>query len=821
MRPLQYVFRRLGRAPLFTAIALITLALGIGANTAIFSVINGVLLKPLPYPRAQELAGVWHLAPGVVGIAGNVNCSPTMYFTYREENHTFEDFGMWSNDGANVTGVGDPEQVQALDVTYGTLQALGVQPVLGRWFSQADDTPGTPETVMLTYGYWQRRFGGNPAVVGRSLDVDSRPRTVIGVMPRDFRFLNSKMDLILPERFDRSKIFLGNFSYQGIARLKPGVTLEQANADVARMIPIWLRAWPPAPGFSRTLFENARFAPKVQPLKQEVVGDIGATLWVLMGTIGLVLLIACANVANLLLVRAESRQQELAIRAALGAGWGRIAREMLLESVTLGVLGGGLGLALAYAALRVLIAKGPSTLPRLGEIGIDPLVLGFTLAVSLLAGLLFGLIPALKYAGPHVALSLRGGGRTMSQGRERHRARNTLVVVQVGLALVLLIGSGLMIRTFQALRNVPPGFMHPEQVELLHISIPESLVKDPERVMRMENDMIDKLAAIPGVTGAAFASGAPLERLGDWNDLLYAKDKDYSPGQIPPLRAFRFISPGFLKVDGTPLIAGRDFNWTDVYGKRRVSIVSENLAREVWGSPAAALGKQVRTGLNDPWREIVGVVSNVYDKGVEQKAPSIAYWPPMLDQFELDKLHVTRFGVLAVRTNRAGSESFLTQARQAIWSVDGSLPVFLVRTLQDVYDGSLARTSFTLVLLAIAGAMALVLGVVGIYGVIAYAVTQRTREIGIRMALGAEPARLQRMFVRQGLLLAAVGAALGLGAAVGLTRLMSSLLFKTAALDPLTYAAVSAILILAAALASYFPSRRATAIDPVEALRIE
>ncbi len=821
MRSLQYVFRRLGRAPLFTAIALITLALGIGANTAIFSVINGVLLKPLPYPRAQELMGVWHLAPGVVGIAGNVNCSPTMYFTYREENHTFQDFGMWSNDGANVTGVGDPEQVQALDVTYGTLQALGVQPVLGRWFSQADDTPGTPETVMLTYGYWQRRFGGNPAVVGRSLDVDSRPRTVIGVMPRDFRFLNSKMDLILPERFDRSKIFLGNFSYQGIARLKPGVTLQQANADVARMIPIWLRAWPPAPGFSRTLFENAHFAPKVQPLKQEVVGDIGATLWVLMGTIGLVLLIACANVANLLLVRAESRQQELAIRAALGAGWGRIAREMLLESVTLGVVGGGLGLALAYAALRVLIAKGPSTLPRLGEIGIDPLVLGFTLLVSLLAGLLFGLIPAIKYAGPHVALSLRGGGRTMSQGRERHRARNTLVVVQVGLALVLLIGSGLMIRTFQALRNVPPGFTHAEQVELLHISIPESLVKDPERVMRMEYDMIDKLAAIPGVSGAAFASSAPIERINNENDLLYAKDKNYSPGQIPPIRPYRYISPGYLKVDGTPLIAGRDFTWTDVYEKRRVTMVSENLAREMWGSPAAALGKQVRSGLNDPWREIVGVVSNVYDAGVDQKAPSIAYWPPMLDQFELDKLHVTRFGVLAVRTNRAGTESFLTQARQAIWSVDGNLPVFLVRTLQDVYDGSLARTSFTLVLLAIAGAMALVLGVVGIYGVIAYAVTQRTREIGIRMALGAEPARLQRMFVRQGLLLAALGAVLGLGAAVGLTRLMSTLLFKTAALDPLTYAAVSAILILAAALASYFPSRRATAVDPVEALRIE
>ena len=820
MKSLRYVLRRLARAPIFTAIALVTLAIGIGANTAIFSVVNGVLIKPLPYPDAERLVGIWHVAPGVTGIIGGINCSPTMYFTYRDENRTFQSFGLWSYDGGTVTGVGEPEQVQVLDMTYGTLQALGVQPVLGRWFSQADDTPGTTETVILMYGYWQRKFGGSRSVIGRTLDIDSKPRTIIGVMPQKFGFENSQADLLLPERFERDKLFLGNFSYQGVARLKPGVTITQANADVARMIPIWLRAWPPAPGFSRALFEGAHFAPKIQPLKQEVVGDIGATLWVLMGTIGLVLLIACANVANLLLVRAEGRQQELAIRAALGAGWGRIAREMLLESIALGILGGALGLALADVALRALVAKGPTTLPRLNEIGIDPRVLIFTAGISLLAGILFGLIPALKYASPHVALSLRGGGRTMSEGRERHRARNTLVVAQVALALVLLIGSGLMIRTFQALRSVQPGFSDPGRVQLLHISIPETQVKDGARVMRMENDMIDKLSAIPGVQSVGLANGAPMEGFNN-NDVLFAEDKTYSPGEIPPVRRFQQITPGYLKTMGTPLVAGRDFTWADIYGDRHVALVSENLARQMWGTPAAALRKRIREGPKDSWREVVGVVGNVYDDGVQLPATAIAYWPALMKNFEFQDTAAVRFGVLAVRTSRAGTSGFLDQARQAIWSVDPNTPIFMVRTLREVYDSSLARTSFTLVLLAIAGAMALVLGVIGIYGVIAYSITQRTREIGIRMALGAQPAGLQGMFVRQGLLLAGVGAVLGLAGAVALTRLMSSLLFKTTPLDPITYVLVSLLLVLAAALASYFPARRATAVDPVEALRTE
>jgi putative ABC transport system permease protein len=820
MEWLKHTLRRMVHAPGFTAITLITLALGIGANTAIFSVVEGVLIKPLPYPDADRIVGVWHVAPGIPSITGKVNCAPTMFFTYRENAQTFEEFGLWSGGGASITGIAEPEQVRVLFMTDGVLDALGVKPALGRWLSKADAQPDAEGTVLLTHGYWQRRFGRDPAVVGRNLIVDGKPRSIIGVMPQEFTFLIPNAELILPHQFDRNKLFLGNFSFQGIARLKPGVTLEQANADVAHMLPIWLDAWPSPPGFDPGLFKNARLGPKVTPFKQDVVGDIGNVLWLLMGTIGLVLLIACANVANLLLVRAEGRQQELAIRAALGAGWGRLAREMLLESLLLGLIGGVLGLGLTYMALRALVAAGPATLPRLNEIGIDPIVLAFTFVVSVMAGLLFGLIPVIKYAGPHIAASLRGGGRALSHSRERHRARNVLVVAQIALALVLLVGSGLMIRTFQKLRSVQPGFTQPEQVQLVRISIPETQVSQPEQVMRMQNAILDKLAAIPGVQSVAFANGAPLEGFNS-NDVLWAEDKTYAPGQIPPIRRFRFMSPGYLQTLGTPLIAGRDFTWTELYGLRNVAIVSENLARELWGSPTAALGKRIREGMKDPWREVVGVADDVYDNGVNEAAPTIVYWPVLMGPFWNDQVRVNRGGAFVIRTSRAGTETFLADARKAVWSVNPNLPVFLVRTLGDIYDQSMQRTSFTLVMLGVAGGMALVLGIVGIYGVISYAVSQRTREIGIRMALGAEDGALKRMFVRHGLILAAIGVSIGLGAAAGVTRLMSSLLFGVTALDPATYVAVPIMLAAAAMLASYVPARRVVRVDPVEALRAE
>jgi predicted permease len=821
MTTLRHIFRRLARTPGFSAIALLTLAIGIGANSAIFSVVNGVLIKPLPYPDSEALAGVWHAAPGVPSIVGNVECSPTMYFTYREHNRTFQDFGLWSGGGASITGLEEPEQVRALYVTSGTLQAIGVRPALGRWFEDTDTKPESTGTIMVTHGYWQRRLGGDPSAIGRNLTVDGKPHAVIGIMPPGFQFLNNTdTEVILPHKFDRSKIFLGNFSFQGLARLKPGVRLEEANADVDRMLAIWLKEWPTPPGFDRALFENARFSAKLQPLKEEVVGDIGNVLWVLMGTIGAVLLIACANVANLLLVRVEGRQQELAIRTALGAGWSRIAREMLLESVVLGVMGGVLGLAVAYGALRLLVALGPATLPRLGEITIDPLVLAFTLAISLLAGLLFGLIPVLKYAGPHIAGALRAGGRTISHSAERHRARNVLVVAQVALALVLLVSCGLLIRTFQALRGVQPGFTQPEEVQMIRIFIPETQVEKAEMVLRMQQEILNKLAALPGVTSAAFGNSAPLEGFNS-NDLLYAEDKDYAVGQIPPIRRFRSVAPGYASTLGTPLIAGRDFTWTDLYDLRHVAIVSENLAREMWGSPQAALGKRVREGMKDSWREVVGVMGDVYDNGVNEQAPTMVYWPLMMDNFWGEERFVQRGVTFVIRSTRAGTESFLTEIRQAVWSVNDSLPVFLVRTLGDVYQRSLARTSFTLVMLAIAAGMALLLGIIGIYGVISYAVSQRTREIGIRLALGAPHAELRRMFVRYGLILAVIGVVIGLAAAVALTRLMQSLLFQTSPADPLTYVVVALVLITTAVLASYIPARRTAAVDPVSALKAE
>ena len=819
----RHALRRMRKAPGFTAAVIVTLALGIGANTAIFAVIESILIRPLAYPQAEALVGVWHTAPGLPGLP-RIGLSPSMYFTYREENRSFEQFGLWSSGGASVTGVAEPEMPRALFVTYGVLDTLGIKPLLGRGFSQTDDTPGSPETVMLTYGYWQRRFGSDTSIVGRTLTIDSKPRTVIGVMPEAFRFQRDP-ELILPQRLERSTQFLGGFGYQGIARLKPGVTIEHANADVARLLGVWLNAWPPNPGIDRAVFQNARVGPTLQPLKQDVVGDISTALWVVMGTLGLLLLIACANVANLLLVRAESRQQELAIRAALGAGRGRIAREMLVESITLGVLGGTLGLGLAYAALRILVVRGPDTLPRLNEIGIDPLVLSFAFGVSLLSGVLFGVIPIVKYAGPGIATALRGIGRTFSHDRERHRARHILVVVQVALALVLLIGSGLMIRTFQHLRSVQPGFTRPEEIQILHSMIPMAIAKEPERVMRMQHEILDKLAAIPGVTSVGFGSRAPLESfLGVAGNPIDAEDKTFAKGRVPPLRQIRRIAPGYFTTMGTRVVAGRDFSWTDLYDGRRVAIVSENLAREWWGDPGAALGKRIReVGAADPWREIVGVVENVYDDGVHVKPPEFAYWPALMDRYIWgdDNGFVVSAGMFAIRSSRTGTEGFLAEAQQAIWSVNGRQPVFLVTTLKALYDQSMARTSFTLVMLAIAGGMGLVLGIVGIYGVIAYVVSQRIREIGIRTALGAQPAGLLRMFVRHGLRLVGIGAALGLVAAAGLTRLMSSLLFGVTALDPVTYTSVSALLIAAGVLASYLPARRAIAVDPIQALRTD
>jgi predicted permease len=818
-RDLRHSFRSLLRRPTFTLAAVLTLALGIGANTAVFSVVNAVLLKPLSYPQSNELVSLQHVAPGL--LSGALAFSADLYFTYRDENRTFEYLGVFGDGGATVTGVGDPEQARTRFVSDGVLQALGVQPMLGRWFAEADHAPQAAGTVVLTHAYWQRKFGGDPGVIGQSVSINSLPTEIVGVMPAGFRFLNMmpEAEVILPIQFDRSRLTLATFGgLQGIGRLKPGVTLADAQADAARMLPIWLDAWPAAPGAQRDAVANWRVAPAFVSLKDTIVGNIASTLWVLMGTIGAVFAIACANVANLMLVRADARRQEFAVRAALGAGRGRIAKELLVESTVLGALGGAAGLVLASVGLHLLVAFGPTSLPRLQEISIDPSVLAFVVIVSLVSSLLLGSIPAFKHAAPLSA------ARGATASRERHRARNVLVVAQVALALVLIVCSGLMLRTFSALRDVDPGVSRPEAVQMARINITAAISPDPERQTQIQRQILERLAAIPGVEAASFGFGAPMEAGRTPYSALYVEGQRYEAGETAPIRRFQYVAPGYFATVGTRMVAGRDITWPDIDAGGKVAVISEGLARELWGEPAAALGKRVRESRPDApgiWRDVIGVVADVHEDGVSLDAPRLVYWPVLMESFGGRPKSGTPAIAYVVRSERAGTASFAAEINRAVWAVNADLPVFLVRTVQELYAGYLAQTSFTLVMLAIAAAMALGLGVVGIYGVMAYVVSQRTREIGIRLALGAQPTELKRMFVLGALARVAIGVVVGLVAAFALTRLMSSLLFGIGPLDAPTYLAALAVLLAAAAFASYVPARRAASIDPIETLKTE
>ena len=653
--------------------------------------------------------------------------------------------------------------------------------------------------------------------------MDGEAHQVIGVLPRGFQFLNyDKVDLIVPFQFDRSKTHLGNYSQMGIARLKPGVTLQQASADLTRLIPITFRSFPVPDGFSMKLFEQTRIAPSLRPLKQDVVGDVGNVLWVLMGSIALVLLVACANVANLVLVRVEGRRQELAVRSALGAGWGRIATDLIAESLLLAGAGSLIGLALAYGALRALVAAAPDGLPRLHEIGIDANTLLFTAGITLLTAVLIVLVPLFKHAAARSTADLRGGGRTLSQSRERHRARKTLVVVQVALALVLLICSGLMVRTFLALTHVDPGFNAKAGLQSFRFYVSESQIPEAqgERVIRQYEEILHRLAALPGVSAVSFSSSIPLAGYSS-NDVVYTQDQALSEGKMPAVRRFKNVSPGYFATLGTRVIAGRDFSWTDTYQKLPVAVVSESFARENWGSAQAALGKKIRVATIDDWREIVGVAQDVREDGISQPSPATIYWPVLMANFEGQKQQVSRGVTFSIRSERAGSQEFLREIERAAWSVNGTVPLANPRTLAEMYTRSMARTSFTLVLLSAAGAMALLLGIIGIYGVISYAVAQRTREIGIRMALGAQREALTGLFVRQGLILAVIGAGVGIGVAFASMRFLRALLFQVSPMDPWTYAAATAIVVAIAWLACAIPARRAATVNPVNALRAE
>ena len=815
----KYALRRLRRAPLFTVIALITLAIAVGANTVIFSVVNGVLLKPLSYPNSDQLIAVDHLSQ-LIGFK-KMGISPSIYFVYREQNTTLADIGAYDNDELDVTGDGVPEHVRVLDVTHGTLPLLGVSPVVGRLFTRRDDSPGAAQTVVLTYPYWQQRFGGASSAIGSSITAGGVPRQIIGVLPQNFHFLDQKdPSLILPMQWDRATTTLGSFNASAIARLKPGASVQQATTNLERLLPVANRTFPPPAGVSLSFFQSMHLNPSLIPLKEKLVGNVQNALWVLFASVILVLLVASANVANLLLIRVESRHHEFAIRYAIGGARKGISADILLESSPIGLAGSLIGLLLASGAMRVIVGLGATNIPRIRDISITPSVLLFTVAIAVFASLLIACVPILKSTSPHLISDLQDGGRGVGDGRRGQATRKALVMIQVALSVILLICSGLMIRTFRAMMHVLPGFTSPETVQTFGFYIPETQIPDtsPELVIRMDETIMQKIASIPGVFSVSIGRAVPMDNNSN-NNPVFVQNRTYEGSEIPPSRRFNFVAPGFFSTLGTQLLAGRDFTWTDIYEKRPVVVVSKSFASEYWHRPQGALGQRIRVASTDTWREIIGVSEDVHYDGVEKPAPSMVYWPLMMDNFEGQKQRLDRATVFVVRSQLAGTQSVMKTIQQQVSMVNPNVPLANSETLDDLYRQSMARTSFTLVMLCVSGGIALLLGTVGIYGVIAYSVSQRTREIGIRMALGAQRGAVVGAFVRQGMQLTVAGIAIGLIVASATMRFMSAILYGVSAEDPITYVTITCAVVIAALLACYLPSRRAAEVNPVLALR--
>lgn len=806
--------RKLRRSPGFTAVTASILAIGIGGTTALFSFVDGVLLKPLPFHQPDRLVGVWLTSPawGMTWL----NVTPGTYFTFREANRTFEDIAVWKNRQVAVAFGGEAEKVPAMMITDGMFGVLGVEPALGRGFTADDDRPGASLTLVIGYEYWRDRLGGDPSVIGSTLTVDGAVGEVIGVAPPGLRILRFHPAVYLPARWDRSPPGMSDFSYQAIARLEPGVTLRQATDDVGRMIPLTVERYPG--GMSLEQVRAARIGPRLRTLKEELVGDVTTPLWFLLLATGLVLTIAGANVANLLLVRAEGRQREAAVRTAIGASRSQLVRELLVESLTLGCLGGTVGVGLAFLGVRALRGLLPPDFPRLHEVGVDPATLGFALGATVLASLLFGTVPALHAARPTLA-GLRGGSAGSGTSPGRVTVRNTLVVLQVGLALMLVVGSGLLARSYAALQAVDPGFAHPEEILTFRVNLSEDEVGAPLEVAAYYEAVIRGIGDLPGVVAVSGSNNLPMDGNSS-NQGLEIEDFPVGPDENLPFARIKWVAGAYFETLQVPVLLGRTLTWEDAHRQAPVVVVNEAYARAHWGEADRALGRRVRYGAQ-PWREIVGVVMDVHDNGFDADPVPTVYWPLVVDGFWGVEPWVPRWFAFAVRTSRPDPTGLLPEIRAVSRGVDPGIPVFAVRTLGDIVSLSLARTTLTMSLLAIAAMVSLCLATIGIYGVIAYSVSRRTREIGLRLALGADTGGVRGMVLRQGLALILAGVAVGLLGSLALTDLVSSLLFGVEPLDPTTHFVASAGTAVLALVATYIPALRASRMDPRAALVVE
>ncbi len=806
---LSYSLRMQRKTPVLTGVMVLSLAIGIGANSAIFSVVDALLLRPLPYPQPERLVAIWLHSPGI-GIFRDWP-SPGQYVDIQNENHSFKDMSISRLASWVLTGGERPQRIEGMRTSSSLFRILGATPLSGRLLGPADDNPGKPPVAILSYGLWKRLFGSDPTIIGKGITLNGNQFLVTGVLRPDFR-LNTEV-MPAEEPMERIELFVplplgpdaaqrrGDENYNLLARLKPGVSAKQAQADIDII----------AASIRKKDKRDVTFGMTVEPLLDQVVGDVRRALLVLLGSMVLVLLIACANVANILLTRAAVREKEVAIRAALGAGWQRLVRQLLTESISLALMGGAAGLVLAWSGLRLMRSTNPGNIPRLEDIAINGAVLAFTFCVSLATGVLFGLVPAFRAMKVDLSTALKAGGRSgQSNGGlrvTRHRVRGLLVVSELALSLMLLIGGGLLIRTFVRVQNVPAGFTA-DHVLTMQIAATGRKYREDKAIAQFYKELVDRVRHLPGVMSAGVVSALPLTGAVGWGQINV---QGFMPAPGQELQVdLRVASSDYFRTMRIPLIAGRFFSTRDAAGTQQVAIVDEAFARRFWAHENP-IGKRIWSDPKKPMT-IVGVVGAVKQYGLDSESKIVAYFP---DQQQPD-------GQLFLAVRTSSDPAFLSNAVvREIHALDASAAVYQIRTMQDRLYDSLARQRFSAIMLGAFALFGLILAAIGIYGVMSYLVTQGTHDIGVRVALGAQRIEIIQTVLRQGLELTAIGIGVGLIGALVLTRLMAGLLFGVSATDAITFAAVALVLALVAALATYIPARRATKVDPIVALREE
>ncbi len=801
--------RTLLKQPRFSIVAALTVAIGVGAVTVIFSVVNAVLIQPLRFPNADRLVNIWSNAPGLG--YDQFPLSPDLFLFFQKHQTGFEDMALRQRSRVNVIAGKAPQVVESASVTASYFATLGASFTRGRSFTPEEDHFKAPRVAVISHRLWQGTFSADPGLLGRAVSVNGEPTQIVGIAP-DWLDQTNTPDIWLPTRFNPDSPPTGNFGWAAIGRLKPGVRAEDAATQLEPLVKRAMETYLTSPNY-RAFLTNGRYRPLVHSMKEDVVGDVREPLWILLGTVAMVLLIACANVANLCLVRAEGRQREMAVRLALGGNRAGIVRSLLTEALVLSVIGSAVGVALAAVSLPLLIQLAPSSIPRLAEVRVDGLVLVVAAALSIASALVFGLVPALRYTRPAMMGALRHGGRSATDHPARNRGRNVLVATQTAMAMVLLVGSGLLARSFTRLMQAELGF-DTRQVLTAQIALPTSSYRERADVTRFAQRLIERLAALPGVEAAGATSNLPIDS-GPSGTSFEIDGVPLEPGKLPPIVSYQIITPGFLSAMRTRMTRGRDLAWSDVRDGVNPILVNDVMVDQYWKGQDP-IGKRLRRSSSDPndvrpWFTVIGVVSNVRQEGPREAVDPMIYFTTMMPGDDTRALSYVIRGPGATVQGDA--------IRRAVRELDGDLPIASIQTMDEIVEESVVQFSFTMLTLGIAASVALVLGAIGLYSVLSYAVSLRTREIGVRLALGAAPGRVLRSVVGRGVGICAAGLVVGALGAVGLTRLLGSLLFETQPLDPLTFAAMAGLLLVVAFMASYLPARRAASISPMESMR--